>query len=135
MTMFPGNIKAGDLFHAQYLNYQGELKHHYFYCVYTQQDDVNNNLASDIVGLLISTNEKFAKLEAQGFNDYNVSVEINGRKAWVCADKMYRFMLTDATCNIEKKNTRLTQKEKEEVLSRFTRFYLETTRQMLEYEK
>ena len=135
MTMFPGNIKAGDLFHARYLNYQGELKHHYFYCVYTQQDDVNNNLVSDIVGLLISTNEKFAKLEAQGFNDYNVSVEISGRKAWVCADKMYRFMLTDATCNIEKKKTRLTQKEKEEVLSRFTRFYLETTRQMLEYEK
>lgn len=135
MTMFPGNIKAGDLFHARYLNYQGELKHHYFYCVYTQQDDVNNKLSSDIVGLLISTNEKFAKLEAQGFNDYNVSVEINGRKAWVCADKMYRFMLTDTTCNIEKKKMRLTQKEKEEVLSRFTRFYLETTRQMLEHEK
>lgn len=128
-------IKAGDLFYAQYLNYQGELKHHYFYCVYTQESDQNNSLSGDAVGLLISTNDKFARLAEQGLNDYNVAVTINGKKAWVCADKMYRFMLSDPTCKAERKKAALGQKEKEEVLSRFTRFFLEATRQMLEYEK
>ena len=63
MMIYPSNIKAGDIFHAQYLNYRGELKHHYFYCVYTQNDDQNNNLTTDVMGLLISTNDKFARLE------------------------------------------------------------------------
>lgn len=128
------SIKSGDVFFAQYLNYKGELKQHYFYCVYTQSEDKNNNLVSDIVGLMISTNNKFAKLDAQGFNDYNVEVEINNRKAWVCADKIFRFMPDDENCRAEKKNIFLTKKEKEEILARFTRFYLEATRQMLKNE-
>lgn len=134
-TYHSKNIKAGDIFHAKYLNYRGLTKQHFFYCVYTQSHDENNNLTEDIVGLLISTNKKFAKLEAQGFNDYNVKVEIHNKTAWVCTDKIFRFMLTDETCDVDlKKNIVLTKKEKEEVLSKFTRFFLETTRQMLEYE-
>lgn len=134
-TTYHSNIKAGDIFHARYLNYNGAEKRHYFYCIYTQVEDPNNNLYEDIVGLLISTNKKFDKLEAQGFNDYNVPVMINGKKAWVCTDKMYRFMSSDETCEIERKIINLAQKEKEEVLAKFTRFYLEATRQMIEYEK
>ncbi|HPW96768.1 MAG TPA: hypothetical protein PK557_07385 [Paludibacteraceae bacterium] len=135
MMTYHSNIKAGDIFHARYLNYKGTEKRHYFYCIYAQADDPNNTLTEDIIGLMISSNTKFERLEEQGVNDYNVQVEIFGKKSWVCVDKSFRFMLSDSTCEIDKKKISLTEKEKSEILNKYSRFYLEATRQMIANEK
>lgn len=134
MKTYPFNaIIAGNVFHAEYLNYKGSLKKHYFYCVYSQVEDKNNSLTEDIVGVMISTNDKFEKLAEQGMNDYNVEVEINGRKAWVCSDKVYRFSLQDDTIKLQKKVSVIIPKNvQDDIVSKFSRFYLEATRQMLE---
>ena len=134
-TYLFNHVSAGKIFHVEYLNYKGKARKHYFFCVYSQSEDKNNLLFEDIVGLLISTNKKFGVLDAQGYNDHNVEVNINNRRAWVCTDKSYRFSLTDKTIKLTPKNIDLTLEEKENVLARYTRFYLEATRQLLANEK
>lgn len=134
-TYLSNHVEAGSIFHVEYLNYKGKARKHYFFCIYSQSDDDNNLLFEDVVGLLISTNKKFGRLDAKGYNDYNAEVLINNRKAWVCTDKSYRFSLTDKKIKLTPKIIKLTTKEKEDVLARYTRFYLEATRQLLENAK
>lgn len=65
---------------------------HYYVCVYTQDFDGNNALNYDVYGLIVTSNPKYEKL---AHDDYNAPIKINGKKAYVCCDKWFRFKKRD----------------------------------------
>lgn len=113
------NLNPYDIFFAKRIG-----GNHYFVCIYTQSNDINNVLTEDIYGLLITTNQKYARIPK---NDYNVEIYINNRRCYVCCDKLIRINKRDA---VKKKYYTLEEEEKSEIRSKFSKFINEVERQM-----
>lgn len=126
LSTFNKNIKAGDIFHAEHDSFYGKKRKHYFYCVYSQVEDINNFLEEDVIGLMITTNDKMAKVIEKN-NDYNVKIKINNTTSYVCCDKFYRFNIKS---KIGKKSNVLRKKEKEEIMFYYKKFINESLRQL-----
>lgn len=119
-------IKAGDIFHAEYNNYYGDNKRHFFYCIYSQEQDGNNNLNEDIIGLMITTNEKMDYI-IENKNDYNVKIRLRDKKSYVCCDKVFRFNTKD---KVDMVRDKLTKKEKKLIKIYYKKFLSETLKQL-----
>lgn len=96
------DIKPNDVFYADHYDLNGKLYGHYFYCIYSQNEDRDNKLFRDIVGLLITTKE---------VPGYNYKMVINGRQAYVCIDSEFRFVseqerVQNKYVDIDKKDAR-----------------------------
>ena len=113
------DINPNDIFYAEHYDLNGIKSGHYFYCIYSQDEDISNNLFRDVVGLLITTKEP---------KGYTQEVVINGRKAYVCCDSEYRFV-ADVT-KVNNKRIQLTTKEKQNVVRCYKKFQKENMRQM-----
>lgn len=118
-------IKTGDIFHAEYDNYYGTKKKHYFYCVYSQNEDINNTLNEDVIGLMITSNQKMDYI-IENKNDYNVRIELYEKEVYVCCDKIFRFNKNE----IDIKGDMLNQEEKDEILVFYKKFIKESLRQL-----
>lgn len=99
---------------------------HYYVCIYAQDLDGNNKLNSDIYGLVITTNPKYEKLS---YNDYNVSIEINDKKAYVNCDKLVRIKLKD---NVQKKQFFIPHQTRKEIRYNLDKFITEIKKQTAE---
>ncbi len=119
-------IKTGDIFLAKYSNYYGKNKAHYFYCIYSQEEDINNHLNEDIIGLMITSNPKMEDI-IKNYNDYNVKVKIYTTEAYVCCDKIFRFNTKDKVVN---HGDLLDELEKQDILEHYKKFIGETLRQL-----
>lgn len=119
-------IKSGDIFHAVYDNYYGENKKHYFYCIYSQEEDINNKLNEDVIGLLITSNEKMEFI-VNNQNDYNVKIKLYTTDCYVCCDKIFRFNKKD---KITLKGDLLDDYEKRVILRYYKKFINESLRQL-----
>lgn len=120
-------IKTGDIFHVEYNNYYGTQKRHYFYCIYTQKEDINNTLSEDVIGLMITTNEKMDYI-VKYKNDYNVKIKLNDKTAYVCCDKIFRFNVKDK--KVDYVGDLLNAKEKKAITKYYKRFIKESLRQL-----
>ena len=120
-------IKTGDIFHVEYSNYYGTQKRHYFYCIYTQKEDINNTLSEDVIGLMITTNEKMDYI-VKYKNDYNVKIKLNDKTAYVCCDKIFRFNVKDK--KVDYVGDLLNAKEKKSITKYYKRFIKESLRQL-----
>ena len=120
-------IKTGNIFHVEYNNYYGTQKRHYFYCIYTQKEDINNTLSEDIIGLMITTNEKMDYI-VKYKNDYNVKIKLNDKTAYVCCDKVFRFNVKDK--KVDYVGDLLNAKEKKAITKYYKRFIKESLRQL-----
>lgn len=117
-------VKPNDIFYAEHDNLSGKKVGHYFYCIFSQEEDTKKGLFRDVLGLMITTQE------TQG---YAAPVTINGKIATVCCDKLFRFV---ADSNIIKnKYIKLTRKEKKSVMKEYQRFVKESLRQMKAWAK
>ena len=119
-------IKTGDIFHAEYNNYYGTKKRHYFYCIYSQEEDINNHLYEDVIGLMITSNKKLDYI-VDNINDYNVKVKLYTTNSYVCCDKIFRFNKNE---KIESKGDLLDDYEKKKVLEHYKKFINESLRQL-----
>lgn len=113
------DLRPHDIFFANHYSHNGTKIGHYFYCVYSQQTDESNELFRDVLALLITTKE---------VPGYNVEIEINGKKAYVCCDNPIRLMSSGH--NAVLKPIRLTEEKQREILNCFNDFKKEATRQM-----
>lgn len=113
------DIKPHDIFYAEHYSHSGSKIGHYFYCVYAQDNDNSNELFRDILVLLITTKET---------PGYNVPIEINGRKAFVCCDNPFRLM--SSADKIDLKPFRATKSKQKEIISCMKSFEKEKLRQM-----
>jgi hypothetical protein len=120
-------IKTGSIFHVEYNNYYGTQKRHYFYCIYTQKEDINNTLSEDVIGLMITTNEKMDYI-VKYKNDYNVKIKLNDKTAYVCCDKIFRFNVKDK--KVDYVGDLLNAKEKKAITKYYKRFIKESLRQL-----
>lgn len=118
-------IKAGDIFHVEYDNYYGTKKRHFFYCIYSQNDDVNNTLDEDVIGLMITSNQKMDYI-IENKNDYNVKIELYDKTVYVCCDKIFRFNKNE----VDYKGNLLKRKEKNEISIYYKKFIGESLRQL-----
>lgn len=123
-------IKTGDIFLAEYNNYYGKKRKHYFYCIYTQKQDINNNLEEDIIGLMITSNKKMDYI-IQNFNDYNVKIKLYTTESYVCCDKIFRFNKNEITTF----GDLLDDFEKRMILIYYKKFMKETLRQLGDKKK
>lgn len=112
-------IRPHDIFYGEHFNYTGEKMGHYFYCVHSQEEDVNNGLFRDIIGLLITTKKPLG---------YFCEIEINNKAAYVCCDKQVRFI--SETGKVQLKHYRPTREEKKKVFKCLRDFEREKFRQM-----
>jgi hypothetical protein len=112
-------VKAHNIFFASHPDYNGKKVSHYFYCIHSQEDDVNNNLFRDIAGLIITTKKP---------EGYYSRIKINGKEAFVCADREIRFI--SSVDNVQLKRIEPTKKEKKELLKIHQKYYKEKTRQL-----
>lgn len=119
-------IKTGDIFHVEYNNYYGSKKRHYFYCIYSQEQDINNKLNEDIIGLMITSNKKMDFI-IKSNNDYNVKIKLYTTESFVCCDKIFRFNKND---KIELKGDLLDDFEKKMILKYYKKFIGESLRQL-----
>lgn len=119
-------IKTGDIFLVEYSNYYGSNKRHYFYCVYSQEQDINNKLNEDIIGLMITSNKKMDFI-IRSNNDYNVKIKLYTTESYVCCDKIFRFNKND---KIELKGDLLDDFEKKTILKYYKKFIGESLRQL-----
>jgi hypothetical protein len=125
MKTLPNEIKPFHIFYKEASAEFGSNKH-YYVCIYTQNEDVNNHLVNDVYGLMITTNQKYENFP----NDYNVKIEINGKPCFVLCDKLYRFKVEQT---MEVKEYKLTNYQKSEVVDKLQKFYTEIKRQMKEW--
>lgn len=113
------NINPNEIFYAEHYDLNGHKNGHYFYCIYSQEEDQSNKLFRDVVGLLITTKKP------QG---YSSKVFINGKDAYVCCDSSYRFVAEIERVN--NKHIKLTRKEKQNVVKCYRKFNKEKLRQL-----
>lgn len=99
---------------------------HYYVCIYAQTLDGNNRLTSDIYGLVVTTNNKYENLP---YNDYNVPLEINGKKAYVNCDKLVRIKLYD---NVQKKDFFIPHDKRKDIRYNLDKFITEVKKQIAE---
>lgn len=118
--IYHSKIKTFDVF------YYKKTKH-YYVCVYSQTDDVNNILNNDIYGAVVTTNSKYEDLIKEGKNDYNVKVNLNNTTGYVCCDKIIRIKVDK---HVVKKTYKLTTTEKNKIQEMFNKFINEIKRQM-----
>lgn len=118
-------VKAGEIFHAEYNNYYGSKKRHYFFCVYSQEKDINNRLNEDVIGLMITSNSKMKKIIKRQ-NDYNVKIKLNATTSYVCCDKVFRFHKNE----IDYVGNPLNVYEKRTIIRYYKKFFKESLRQL-----
>lgn len=112
-------VKVHDIFYAEHFDYNGVKMGHYFYCIHTQEDDINHDLFRDITGLLITTKPALG---------YTCEININGKPAYVCCDKEMRFMAEVG--KIQVKYQKPTKKEKQNVIKTHQKYQKEKNRQL-----
>lgn len=112
-------VKTHDIFYAEHYDFNGVKMGHYFYCIYSQDEDQTNNLFRDITGLLITTKQPVG---------YSCEIEINGKKAYVCCDTEVRFMAEVG--RVQVKYHKPTSQEKKDVMKCHKKFQKEKIRQM-----
>jgi hypothetical protein len=122
------NIKPFDIFFAQKPSDFGDKRKHYYVCVYSQALDPKNKLWNDVYGLIITTNKKYESIPE---NDYNVSIYVNGKKAFVCCDKLIRMKIDD---NVEIKKKKLSKIERQRIRNNLNKFLREMAKQIKEKE-
>lgn len=113
------DVKPNDIFYAEHYDYNGNKVGHYFYCVYSQINDKDNNLFRDVIGLLITTKDVPGR---------NVNVKINGKQAYVCCDNELRFIAEVG--KVQNKHINLTSKEKKNVMRSYKKMNKEKEKQM-----
>jgi hypothetical protein len=113
------DIKPNDIFYGEHYDLNGRKFSHYFYCIYSQEQDIKNKLFRDIVGLLITTKE---------VPGYNYKMEINGRTAYVCVDNEIRFV-SDSNM-VQNKYVELSKKDKLQILRMYKKFCRNKINQM-----
>lgn len=118
---YPSRIEPFDIFLVN-----SKYDKHYYVCIYTQTLDGNNRLYSDVYGLVITTNPKYEKLS---YNDYNVPIMINDKKAYVNCDKLVRIKLYD---NVQKKSYTIPNDTKKEIRYNLDKFITEIKKQTAE---
>jgi hypothetical protein len=112
-------IKAHDIFFAEHYDMNGEKFNHYFYCIYSQEEDKKLGLFRDIIGLLITTKEP---------KGYIAEVTINGKQAYVICDKEVRFFSDKKF--VKNKYITITNKEKRKVISVYKKAHKEKIKQL-----
>lgn len=124
---FKEKLQAFDIILAKNVGLKGEMRQHYYLVVYAQDEDDNNTLTDDFVGLLITSNKKIEKLFAMKRNDYNAEIYLNQQKVYVCCDKGERL---NKQMVIEKKDYTLTEYEKNGVMFYYKKYISESLRQL-----
>lgn len=118
---FPSDINPFDVFLVD-----TPKDKHYYVCIYTQNNDKNNRLYSDVYGLVITTNPKYDYLP---YNDYNVPIYINKKKAYVNCDKLVRIKLYD---NVQKKDFVIPHEVRKDIRYNLDKFITEIKKQTAE---
>lgn len=113
------DIKANDVFYGVHYDLNGKKFGHYFYCIYSQHHDKQNNLFRDIIGLLITTKE---------VPGYNYEMIINDRKAYVCVDSEIRFV-SDVDY-VQNKYIAISKKDQRKILKMYKAFSRKKQKQM-----
>ena len=113
------DIKPNDIFFGEHYDLNGRKFGHYFYCIYSQGQDTNNNLFRDIIGLLITTKE---------VPGYNYKMEINERVAYVCVDNEVRFV-SDMDI-VQNKYIEISKKDKTNIIKMYKKFCKNKIKQM-----
>ena len=88
--IYRSSIEPFDIFLAKDNGQYNKSGRHYFICIYSQEKDINNNLANDLYGLMVTSNSKYAQFFDNNFNDYNVEVRFNGKVSYALCDKIGR---------------------------------------------
>jgi len=118
------NIQPFDIFFAEKRgDFENKYKH-YYVCIYTQTNDINNPLKNDIYGLIITTNQKYKNI----VNDYNVEIELNGKSCYVCCDKIVRIKLDH---NVYPKHKHLKPEKIDQIKFNLSKFMNEIKRQTM----
>lgn len=113
-------IKTHDIFYAEHYDLNGVKNGHYFYCIHTQEEDPNNGLFRDVIGLLITTKKP---------PGYSCLININNKDAYVCCDNEFRFIAEVGRIQV-KPYYKATEKERKNILRCFKNFQKEKIRQM-----
>lgn len=113
------DIKPNQVFYADHYDLNGNKYGHYFYCIYSQNEDKDNKLFRDIVGLLITTKE---------VPGYNYKMTINGRNAYVCIDSEFRFVSDQA--RVQNKYVDISKKDAKNIYRMYQKFCKKKLKQM-----
>lgn len=89
--IYRSSIEPFDIFLAKGNGQYNKSGRHYFVCIYSQEKDINNHLSNDLYGLMITSNNKYAKFFDNNFNDYNVEIKFNGKISYALCDKILRI--------------------------------------------
>lgn len=116
-------IKPFDIFFAEVTTPYGKKRKHYYLCIYSQPYDFNNPLQNDVLALVITTNQKYKKID---YNDYNAPILIGDKTVFVCCDKIIRLPMKD----LELKQQKITKEERSEIQRKFLNFNKELLRQI-----
>lgn len=116
-------ISPFDIFYAEKEN-EFKTKRHYYLCIYVQSLDDNNNLRNDVYGLIITSNNKYEFLT---HDDYNVPIELNGKKSYICCDKMVRMVIDN---KMYKKNMKIPLYKRKQIIHKMQIFSNEMYRQL-----
>lgn len=119
-------IKPGDIFISNHLSPDNKtIKKHFFVCIYSQFKDNRTSLFNDIVGILITSNQKYDEI----YDEYAVKVNVK-RKSYACVDKQFRF-----TKNQVSFVDRVSEREMTKIILKMEKFTRETERQMYEAKR
>ena len=103
--IYHSSIEPFDVFLAKDNGQYNKSGQHYFICIYSQERDINNNLANDLYGLMVTSNSKYAQFFDNNFNDYNVEVRFNGKVSYALCDKILRIPNNQKVIKTEHKLT------------------------------
>lgn len=103
--IYHSSIEPFDIFLAKDNGQYNKSGQHYFICIYSQERDINNNLANDLYGLMVTSNSKYAQFFDNNFNDYNVEVRFNGKISYALCDKILRIPNNQKVIKTEHKLT------------------------------
>lgn len=112
-------ILPHDIFFAEHYDFNGNKVGHYFYCVYSQEIDKNNDLFRDVVGLLITT---------KNVSGYTCPINLNGKPSYVCCDRAIRFIAEVG--RVQRKYLKIPMKIRKEILKTYNIYRKETQRQL-----
>lgn len=112
-------VRPHDIFVANHFDANGMKKRHYFYCTYSQEQDRNNGLFADVIGLMITTKKPMG---------YFVQIVINKKTSYVCIDKEFRFRSEKGV--VENIMIRIPDEKRREIYENFQKLNREKQRQM-----
>jgi hypothetical protein len=104
-------IQAKDIFYGEHYDLNGKKSWHYFYCIYSQDNDKTHELFRDIIGLLITTKQP---------KGYYIEVNINEKIAYVCCDIEIRFF--SSVDMVQNKHITLNKKEHKKIYECYNKF-------------